>query len=332
LRVLITGASGFAGRWLAQACREFGDEVIGISRGGGSGRGDGGGSAPGDGGGSGRGDGGGRDVALDLRDAEATARLVAEIQPEVVYHLAALSHVGRSWEEPAVTLGENVTVAVNLLEAIRRHAPGTRIVWASSCEVYGSGAQLPVTEAAPLAPANPYAVSKAAGEMLAGVYADAHGLRVVRARPFNHAGPGQLPIFIVSSLARQAAEARRDGVDRVRIVSGNPDTRRDFTDVRDVVRAYRLLAEDGVAPGIYNIGSSRSVSAAEQIAMLSELLAPIEVEHVVDPARVRAHEVLDHRGSFDRLHAATGWAPRIPLRQTIADTVAWWEAELGSGG
>jgi GDP-4-dehydro-6-deoxy-D-mannose reductase len=261
-------------------------------------------------------------------EGEAVTRLVAGVRPEVVYHLAASSHVGRSWDAPAETFDANVAGAVSVLEAVRQCVPEARVVWASSCEVYGSSAQLPVVEDAPLAPMTPYAVSKVAGDLLAGVYADAHGLSVVRARPFNHAGPGQLPIFIVSSLARQAAQARLDGAARVQIVTGNAETRRDFTDVRDVVRAYRLLAADGTPPGVYNIASGASVSAAEQVHVVADLIAPIEVEHVVDTARVRAREVLDQRGSFERLRSVTGWHPEIPLRQTVADAIAWWEAEL----
>jgi len=138
---------------------------------------------------------------------------------------------------------DNTTSAASMLEAVRHEAPDARVVWVSSCEVYGPPASLPLHEDAPLAPANPYAVSKAAGEMLARVYVEAHGLRIVCARPFSHAGPGQLPIFILSSLSRQAAEGRIAGASELKIVTGNPDTRRDFTDVRDIVRAYRLLAE-----------------------------------------------------------------------------------------
>jgi GDP-4-dehydro-6-deoxy-D-mannose reductase len=214
-----------------------------------------------------------------------------------------------------------------MLEAVRLEAPDARIVWVSSCEVYGAPERLPVDELAPVKPANPYAVSKTAGDLLAGVYADSHGLDLVRARPFNHAGPGQLPIFIVSSLARQAAEGRLAGADPIRIVTGNPDTRRDFTDVRDVARAYRLLAEQG-EPGIYNVSSGRSVSAADHVQLISELLAPARVEHSIDPTRVRAHEVMDLRGAHDRLTAATGWVPEIPLKQTITDAIDWWEQEL----
>lgn len=310
-RVLITGASGFVGGHLARACTAAGDEVVGISRSG---------EIP---------VGCGEGLAVDLLVEAAVRAVFAEARPEVVYHLAVLSSVGRSWEEPARTIRDNVTTAVNVLEALRHDSPGARVVWVSSGEVYGVPRRLPADEDEPVNPANPYAVSKTTGDLLAGVYTDAHRLDLIRSRPFNHAGPGQQPIFILSSLARQAAEARIAGAGSLRIVTGNPDTRRDFTDVRDVVRAHRLLAERA-DPGIYNIASSHSVSAADQVALVTELIAPIEVEHVVDPARVRAHEVMDLRGSHERLTEATGWQPEIPLRQTMADTIAWWESQLTS--
>jgi GDP-4-dehydro-6-deoxy-D-mannose reductase len=309
VRVLITGASGFAGGYLARACAEAGDEVVGISRSG---------AIPA-GAGSGR--------AVDLTDAPAVRDVVRAVTPQVIYHLAALSSVGRSWDEPARTMEENVVGAINLLEAIRYEAPSARVVWVSSCEVYGVPAVLPIPEDAPRRPANPYAVSKSAGEMLVAVYTDAYGLDIVRARPFNHAGPGQRSIFVFSSLAFQAAQARVDGARRVRIVTGNPETRRDFTDVRDVARAYRLLARrtDG---GVYNVSSGRSVSPADNVQLLSELLAPIEVEHEVDPSLVRAREVMDLRGDNSRLRAVTGWQPEIPLRQTMLETIDYWVREL----
>jgi GDP-4-dehydro-6-deoxy-D-mannose reductase len=306
---LITGASGFAGTWLARACAEAGDEVLALSRTG---------AVP---------DGCREGLSVDLRDRQAVRSALREARPEVVYHLAALSSVGRSWEDPAQAVQENVTTAVNLLEALRFETASARVVWVSTCEVYGAPASLPVNEDAQLQPGNPYAVSKTAGDLLAAVYASAYGLDIVRVRPFSHSGPGQLPIFILSSLAHQAAEGRIAGAEKIRIVTGNPDTRRDFTDVRDVVRAYRLLAERA-GPDLYNVSSGRSVSAADQVSLLGELIAPVEVEHVVDPARVRAHEVMDLRGSHDRLTAATGWEPEIPLRQTLADTIQWWENQL----
>ncbi len=266
-------------------------------------------------------------LAVDLRDADAVRDAVGSVRPDVLYHLAALSHVGRAWEEPAETVMGNVAGAVNVLEAVRHVAPRTRLVWVSSCEVYGPPEHLPLDESAPLRPANPYAVSKSAGDLLAGVYADAHGLDIVRARPFNHAGPGQRPIFIVSSLARQAAEARLAGAPTIRIITGNPETRRDFTDVRDVVDAYRQLAEHA-EPGVYNVSSGHSIAAAEQVALLAELLAPIEVRHEIDQSRLRANEVMDLRGDNRRIAAATGWRPTIPFAQTMSDTIDWWEREL----
>ncbi len=310
MRVLITGASGFAGGYLACACAQNGDEVFGASR-----RGE----LPVE---------VGHGVTLDVRDLSATRKLLADLRPEVVYHLAALSSVGRSWEDPAETVQDNVASAVSMLEALRLDLPDARVVWVGTCESYGPPSHLPVAEDAPLNPANPYAVSKTAGDLLAAVYADAHGLDLVRARPFNHAGPGQLPIFIVSSLAHQAAQANIAGDSPIRIVTGNPETRRDFTDVRDVVRAYRLLAERGRAGQIYNVCSGQSISPADQIAVLAELVAPATIDHVVDPDRVRAYEVMDLRGANARIRADTDWQPEIPFRQTMLDTLRWWEHEL----
>lgn len=315
MRALITGASGFAGAWLCRECAAAGDAVIALSRRG---------TVP---------DGCGEGLAVDLRDGEAVAAAVAAAAPEVVYHLAALTSVGRSWDEPARTVSDNDLIAVNVLEALRRSAPGARVVWVSSCEVYGEPESLPIEEDARLAPANPYAVSKAAGEMLAEVYRAAYGLRIVRARPFSHSGPEQLPIFLLSSLARQAAEGRLAGVPELRIVIGNPDTRRDFTDVRDIVRGYRMLAASEAADGdVFNVSSGTSVSAGEQVELLARLLKPISVQRVVDPARVRAREVMDLRGDPSRMRALTGWEPRIRLEQTMADTIAWWERELARTG
>ena len=294
-----------------RTCAAAGDEVVALSRGG---------LVP---------DGCGEGLPVDLRDPEAVRSAIRDVGPDVVYHLAALSSVGRSWEDPARTVQDNVTSAVNLLEALRLETSRARVVWVSTCEVYGAPASLPVSEAAPLQPVNPYAVSKTTGDLLAAVYADAYDLDIVRVRPFSHAGPGQLPIFILSSLARQAAEGRIAGAEKIQIVTGNPDTRRDYTDVRDVVRAYRLAAEHA-SSDVYNVSSGRSVSAAGLVSLLGELMAPTVVEHIVDPARVRAREVMDLRGAHDRLTAATGWEPQISFRQTVADTIAWWERELTS--
>ena len=266
---------------------------------------------------------------VDLLDAAAVADAVAEAAPDVVYHAAALAHVGRSWQEPEATLSRNQAMALHVLEAVRRHAPGAMVVAISSGEVYGAPAALPVAEEAPLRPRSPYAVSKAATDLLAGFYADAHGLRVVRPRAFNHSGPGQPPLFAIASFARQVAAGLEAGEDPVRLVTGNPDARRDYTDVRDVVRAYRLLAEAG-ATGAVNVCSGRSRSARELVEGLAAV-AGAAVEHVVDPALVRAHDIMDVRGDAARLRALTGWEAAIPLERTLADSVAWWRDELRAG-
>jgi GDP-4-dehydro-6-deoxy-D-mannose reductase len=230
--------------------------------------------------------------------------------------------VGESWSDPGGFLADNAAIAFGVLDAVRAEAPGATVVAVGSAEGYGPPPSLPVTEDAPLRPQSPYAVSKASADLLAGFYADAHGLRVIRARAFNHAGPGQGPTYAIASFARQAAA----GGDPVRIVTGNPGTRRDYTDVRDVVRAYRLLAEHA-EPGIYNVCSGRTASAGELVESLAAA-AGARLEHVVDPALVREHEVAEVRGSAERLRAATGWRPEIPIERTLADTVAWWRERL----
>ena len=230
--------------------------------------------------------------------------------------------MGESWRDPGRTLHDNVAMALNVLEAVRHEAPEATVVAVASGEVYGPPARLPVDETAPLRPQNPYAVSKASADLLAGFFADAHGLRVIRARAFNHAGPAQEPTYAIASFAKQVAEAAAAGEDPVRIVTGNPDTRRDYTDVRDVVRAYRLLAERA-EPGVYNVCSGRTAWSGAGVA-LRAAAAGAGLALVVAPALLRPHEVMELRGSYDALRAATGWQPEIPLEQTLRETLAWW--------
>jgi GDP-4-dehydro-6-deoxy-D-mannose reductase len=298
VRVVITGASGFAGRHLTALFAD--QDVTGLSS-----------------------------AICDLRDGEATRAAIAAARPDVVYHLAARAHVGESWRDPAGTLRDNLAMTLSVLEAVRTAAPGATVVAVASGEVYGTPERLPIDESAPLRPQNPYAVSKASADLLAGFYADAHGLRVVRARAFNHAGPGQPPLYALASFARQVAAGVEAGGRPVRVVTGNPEARRDFTDVRDVVAAYRRLAERG-EPGVFNVCSGRTASARELVAGLGAVVG-VEIEHVVDARLVRAHEVMEVRGTFARLQEATGWAPQIPLRRTLADTVAWWREEIRAG-
>jgi GDP-4-dehydro-6-deoxy-D-mannose reductase len=250
---------------------------------------------------------------------------VAEAAPAAVFHLAALASVSRSWRAPHEVLAENVEMTVNLLEAVRLEAPDAAVVLVGSGEVYGPPERLPVDESAPLRPQNPYAVSKAACDLLGGQYADAHDLRVVRVRAFNHAGPGQSDEYVVGTLTRQVAEAELAGASEVVLRTGNPDSARDFTDVRDVVRAYTAATE--IEPGAYNVCSGSAVTVRELIELVSAA-SSIPVRHEIDPERVRAHDVPEIRGSAERLRAATGWTPAFPLERTVADAIDAWRASL----
>ena len=260
---------------------------------------------------------------LDLLDAEAVRRAVAEAAPERVFHLAALASVARSWEDPRAALRDNLAMTVNLLEAVRLEAPGAAVVLASSGEVYGPPERLPVTEDEPLRPQNPYAVSKAACDLLAGQYADAHGLRAIRMRAFNQAGPGQSDVYVVSTIARQVAAATGGGEAVIR--TGNPDSARDFTDVRDTVRAY--VAGAGLRAGVYNVCRGEAISV-RALVELAGRVSGVTIRHEVDSERVRAHDVPEVRGSTDRLAAAAAWRPEIALEQTVADAVAYWRERL----
>jgi GDP-4-dehydro-6-deoxy-D-mannose reductase len=262
---------------------------------------------------------------LDLLDGDALSTAMRESAPDTVWHLAALASVGRSWEAPAETIAENVAMTVNLLEAVRTEAPEATVVLISSGEIYGPPDRLPVDEEAALRPQNPYAVSKAACDLLGGQYADATGLRVVRLRPFNHTGPGQTDDYVVGTLTRQVAEAEAAGREEALVRTGNPDSARDFSDVRDVARAY--VAAATLDSGVYNVASGKAVSVRELIELV-RAAARIPVRHEVDPARVRAHDVPEVRGSAERLRASTGWRPEIPLDQTIADALEAWRRKL----
>jgi GDP-4-dehydro-6-deoxy-D-mannose reductase len=223
----------------------------------------------------------------------------------------------------------NIRATLGLLEAARECGPHVPLLLACSGEEYGPvpSGRLPVDEDQPLRPQNPYAVSKASADLLGGFFADAHGLRIVRTRAFNHIGPGQGPAYVVASLARQIAEAERSRADGSTVVisTGNAEVRRDFTDVRDVVRAY-WAALAHADTGVYNVCSSRAVSILEILEGIARH-SPLEVVQRTDPERVRPHDVPEVRGSHARLTEATGWTPRIPLDETLGDTLEWWRGQ-----
>ena len=262
---------------------------------------------------------------LDLLDRAAVTSVVRDLQPATVFHLAAFTSPQLSWERPDEVLLTNFAMTVNLVEAVREHAPEATLVLVTSGQVYGAPASLPVGEDAPLSPGNPYAVSKAACDMLGAQYGEGYGLRVVRMRPFNHAGPGQSADYVLSSLAKQVAQAEASGAPEALLRTGDTSSARDFTDVRDVVRAYVAAAE--AEPGAYNVCTGRCVTIHELIeALAAEARMPVRNE--VDPARLRQHDAREMRGSHDRLTAATGWQPEIEIKETVRDTLQWWREAL----
>jgi len=264
---------------------------------------------------------------LDLLDAGAVLTAVRDHRPASIFHLAAFSSARLSWDRPGEALHTNIQMTLNVLEAVREQSPATAVVLVGSGQVYGQAEKLPVTEDAPLDPPTPYAVSKAACDLLGRQYATASGLRVTIMRPFNHAGPGQSDEYVLSTLARQVAQAEAAGAGEAVLRTGDTSVRRDFTDVRDVVRAYGLAAV--AEPSTYNVCSGEATPIDALIGLLGEA-ATVPVRHEVDPERVRTGEISEMRGSHDRLTAATGWAPEVALEQTVRDTLDWWRARLGA--
>jgi GDP-4-dehydro-6-deoxy-D-mannose reductase len=261
--------------------------------------------------------GSGLPVDVDVTDAKAVARAVAATAPAAIVHLAALSSVGASWDDAGETWRVNTVGTVNVLEAVRLETPDTRILVASTGEVYGRADQVPTPEEAPLAPVSPYAASKAGAE-LACEQARRAGVDVVVTRAFQHEGPGRDERFALGSWAAQIARAEESGGGTVRI--GDLTARRDITDVRDVAHAYTLLLDPSVPAGTYNVATGRAVEMREVLETLVGLAAgPVEVEP--DPERMRPSELTIVCGDASRLRAATGWAPRIPLEQTLADVL-----------
>jgi GDP-4-dehydro-6-deoxy-D-mannose reductase len=317
MRVLVTGVSGFVGGHLAEHLVDSGDLVVGLSA---------------------RGRWPGplehlarhvRIEACDLAEAgeDELAALLGRKQPEVIYHLAAQANPSASLADPRGTWALNLGGTLNLLEAVRASGQRPRVVLVGSGVCYGNPGpeHLPVSESCPLRPNNPYAASKAAADLLGIQHVLAHGADVVMVRPFNHAGPRQATRYVLGGLARQVAEAEAGRRDHVAV--GNLDVVRDFTDVRDVVRGYRLLAASGRAGEIYNLGTGRGTRIADALARLvAQARTPIDVR--VDPDRVRPVDQPLLVASADKLRAETGWEPRYSLEQTLADMLQHAREEL----
>ena len=291
MRVFVTGASGFVGRQLLPRLEDAGHVAIGADR------------------------------EVDVTDARAVEAALTRHEPDAVIHLAAMSSVAQSWQEPELCFRLNFLGTRTLLGAIERCRPAARVLLIGSADQYGArpGVDTTLDESSPLEPRSPYARTKAAAELL-GQAAAARGLDVVRLRAFNHTGPGQSDAFVVSSFARQLADIRR-GRQPPRMRVGNLDSVRDFLHVRDVLEAYVALLDPGVPADVYNVASGRATSIRE---VLERLVAIAGVDPIIeiDPERWRPTD--GAVGCAARLRAATGWQPRVSLEEILHELYSDW--------
>ena len=313
MRVLITGVTGFVGPYLAaELAAEPEVELFGMALDAGGAQA--GGALP-----------SGITILLgDVTDDASIRTVLEEARPDVVFHLAGASSGAAAWHRPVACYEVNAVGTLRLLEGIRRLGLAATTVVASSGEVYGSADDEahPLTEDSPLRPLSPYAASKASQDLVAAQYPRAYGMRVIRLRLFNHTGPRHPEQFVASSFARQIARIER-GLQEPVLEVGNLDARRDFVDVRDVARAYRLAVRSDVTGDVFNVCSGRAVSIRRILELLLGL-ARCEVVVHPDPERMRPADIPLLIGDPRRFREATGWVPEIPLEQTLSDLLDWW--------
>ena len=267
-------------------------------------------------------------VECELKDANSVRQLLSLTRPDFIFHLAAQSFVPTSWNSPEDTLVNNVSSQINLFEAIREQKLRCRVQIACSSEEYGMvyPEETPIPEDNPLRPLSPYGVSKVAQDLLGYQYHQSYGLHVVRTRTFNHEGPRRGEAFVLSNFSKQIAEIEAGKKEPV-IHVGNLDAIRDFTDVRDVVRAYVLALQLGEPGEVYNIGSGVTVRIGDALEALLKM-SPKKIEVRRDPARMRPSDVPILHCDFSRFQKATGWTPAIPFEQTLTDTLDYWRARV----
>jgi len=317
MRILVTGATGFAGAHLLDVLRERAEaaDVFGTShpsaRVNPVFRGD-------------------RITMMvcDISDKAAVERCVKESEPDVVYHNAAFVSVARSFDDPARTFDTNVTGTVHLLEAVRRHRPDAKVLIPGSAESYGRVDQrdMPIKESQPLRARNPYGLSKVSQEMLGAYYHEVFGLKVYLPRAFHYTGPGQPTGFVCSDFARQVAMVEAGQAEPV-ISVGNLAARRDFSDIRDVVSAYWHIVEEGRPGTTYNVCRGESVAISGILDLLVGMSTK-EISVQVDPAKLRPADVPDFVGDGSRLRTETKWSPRFALEESLKDVLAFWRAGI----
>jgi len=315
MRVLITGITGFAGSHLAELCLSKTDvELYGMIR--------------------------WRSrmeniehiqdrirlLECDLRDASSTRDVIEEVRPGLIFHLAAQSFVPTSWKAPSESLQTNIIGQLNIFEAVKKLGLDCRIQIACSSEEYGMvyPDEVPIKESNPLRPLSPYGVSKVGQDMLGYQYFMSYGMKIVRTRGFNHTGPRRAPVFVCSDFARQIIDIEK-GLKPPVMEVGNLEAKRDFTDVRDMVRAYWLSLEKGTPGSVYNICTGRSYSIREILGILVEI-SGVRVDVRTDKGRLRPSDVPLLEGDNSAFRRDTGWEPVIPMEKTLADLLDFWRS------
>ena len=263
-------------------------------------------------------------IQVDLMDIHAVFDSIKAISPDEVYHLAALTSPKQSFEEPTKVLTNNIEAQVNLLEAVRKLNLSSKILIVSSAEVYGkvNPKDMPIDEKTPLNPTSPYAVSKIAQDYLGLQYFLSYGLKIVRARPFNHIGPGQTETFSVAAFAKKIAEIEKGKSEPVLKV-GNLESKRDFTDVEDMVNAYHLLMQHGKEGEVYNLGSGRNFKMSEILDMLLSLSSK-KIEVKKEPSLFRPGDNPELVCDATKINALTGWTATIPIEETLKKILDFW--------
>ena len=268
---------------------------------------------------------------LDILDQSAVREFLEREKPDQIYHLAAQSSVAVSWIKPQLTVEVNVKGAVNLLSELQASGRNARVLLIGSGEEYGYAAAegAPLREDGPVRPGNVYAATKVCQNMLGAIYARAYGMDVMMTRAFNHVGPGQSPQFVVSDFCRQVARIEA-GLQENPMRVGNLAARRDFSDVRDVVAAYARIMQAGARGETYNVGSGQAIEIAEVLEMiLKKARCPIRIE--TDPEKMRPSDVPLIAADTSKIRRALGWAPQIPLEETLEDCLNDWRGRVERG-
>ncbi len=265
---------------------------------------------------------------LDILKKLQIEALLSDVHPDYIFHLAAQSSVAVSWNNPGLTVDVNIKGSLNLLDAVRGLDYKPKILLIGSGEEYGHVRidDIPVREECVLRPGNIYAATKACQNMVGGIYAKAYSMDVMMVRAFNHVGPNQTPIFVVADFCKQVAEIEKGRMEPI-IHVGNLSAMRDFSDVRDVVRAYTLLIERGIAGETYNVGSGKAVAIQDILDMILSF-SPVDIQVKVDKDRFRPIDVPIIEADISKLVECTGWSRRISLDQTVKETLEYWRRHI----